>query len=319
MKRHSIYSILFLWLVRPTRENTPPEAYDLFVAAVDDRQSGRMKAALQKHEKAVEIFPGFEMAWITMANVYEDLGNHPQTLDTFEKALEHLPNSSAIWVSLGQFYRRMGQDDKAEEPYRKAIDCNSENSFALSNLGFLLAKKGHFEEAEKFLSRSLEVNPERIGESSEMDSKVQELLEKIRASLSESSESTIWRTASYLMEKGELAKAEDLLKQTTTKNPDSVDLWLLLANLYYRMGKLSEEKEAFRRVLEIDEYHLAATTDLADTLNREGSFEEAEKLLRPIVAKYPTDYKAWTNLGIALLNQDVIEEGEEALKRVIEL
>ncbi|MHA2027468.1 MAG: tetratricopeptide repeat protein, partial [Candidatus Thorarchaeota archaeon] len=131
--------------------------------------------------------------------------------------------------------------------------------------------------------------------------------------------STIYKTATHLIEKGEITKAEDLLKQATTKNPDSVDLWLLLANLNYRMGKRSEEKEAFRRVLEIDKYHLAATTDLADTLNREGSFEEAEKLLRPIVAKYPTDYKAWTNLGIALLNQDVIEEGEEALKRVIEL
>ncbi|MHA2200352.1 MAG: tetratricopeptide repeat protein [Candidatus Thorarchaeota archaeon] len=327
MNRHSIYSILFLWLVRPTRENTTPEAYDLFIAAIDDRQSGQTKAALKKYEKAVEIFPGFEAAWLNMANVHEDLGNHPQTLDTFEKALEHLPNSSAIWVSLGSFYGRMGQEDKAEEPFRKAIDCNSENSLAMSSLGFLLVKKGHLEEAEKFLSRSLEVNPERIGESSEGDSYIRKRLDEIRSILRKSSEtssttseiSSIFRNAQMLMQQGELAKAEVLLKQATTKNPDSVDLWLLLGNLYYQMGNRSEEKEAFRRVLELDEYHLGATTDLADTLNGEGSFQEAEKLLRPIVTKFPTDYKAWMNLGIALLSQDVHEEGEEALKRVIEL
>ncbi len=330
LNKRSIYSILLLWLVSPTRENTSPEAYDLFEAAMHDEQAGRKKEALEKYEKVVEIFPEFESAWLNMAMVQQDLGNQLLCISIAEKALEHLPTSTAIWGSLGSFYNRMGIVDKAEDSLRKAIDCNSDNSLAMSNLGLLLARKGDLKEAEKFLSKSRDVNPEGIGESPEWDAHIKNLIAQIRSELEKTSGTSsdskkdkeiasILGEADTLARKGELSKAEDLVKKATKKNPDSVDLWNLLAQLYYSMGRHSDEKEAFRRVLEIDEDHETAGVDLAATLIGEDSFQEAEKLLGHVIAKNPNNHIAWMNLGKIRLRQGDDGAGEEAMKKVIEL
>jgi tetratricopeptide (TPR) repeat protein len=319
-----IRAILFLWLVCPTRENTPPKAFDLFEAGIHDEQHGRKNDAVKKYEKAVDIFPEFEAAWLNLGMVHQDMENLPLSISTAERALEHLPTSTVLWGSLGSFYDLVGIVHKAEAAFRKAVDCNSQNSLAMSHLGLLLARTGRLEEAERILSKSREVNPERIGEPKEWDSRIRMVLSQIRSDLSivskigSPAEATL-RSAKMLVQGGKLEEAEGFIKQAIDKNPDVAGFWHFLGHLYFQMGRRSEEKDAFRRVLEIDENHEVARVDLADTLIEDGLFREAEELLRPAISRNPKNHFAWMNLGKALLAQGSDGEGEQALKNVVEL
>lgn len=336
MNKHLIYCILYLWMIRPTRENTPPEAFDLFEAGMLDKQAGKKEDEKRKYEKAVEIFPEFEAAWINLSTVHQDMGNTPLAIRTAQRALEYLPNSSAIWGILGTFYNQIQSNEQsAEEAFRKAIECDSTNSIAMANLGILLEWLGRYEEAEEFLAKSREVNPGGIGESEDWDVYIRKHLATVRSKLQlEGSSSSkedmmseiyskdvapLLRKAEKLIQRGELSEAEGLYKKAIKYDLNAAEIWFRLGTLYYQMGRRSEEKAALRRAIKVNGHHVGARVDLASTLIDEGQYTEAEKLLRTVISDVPKNYIAWMNLGKSLIAQGNNEEGEEALKRVIEL
>jgi len=334
LKKHSILSILLLWLVRPTRGNTPKDALDLFEAAIFDEQLGKKQDAIKKYTRAIDIFPEFEAAWLNLAMAHQDLGEAFQSIATAEKALEKLPDSTVIWGALGTFYSRsVSRIDEAENAYRKAIECNPTNSLAMSNLGLHLANLGRLDEAEKILSKSREVNPEGIGESKEWDAHVRRSLSRIRTQLKMSdgdekleNDSVVdvqglLRMAELSMRNNDFVRAEDLLRKATTPSSRQAiaEFWFRLGHYYFKMGRGSDEKRAFRTALELDEHLTKARNDLADSLNREGKYQEAESLLQPAIIDDPDDHYVWMNLGKALFGQQKFNEAEKMFEKVVEL
>ncbi|MFX1441625.1 MAG: tetratricopeptide repeat protein [Promethearchaeota archaeon] len=336
MSKHSIYSILLLWMIPPSRENTPPEAFDAFEKGLLDEKAGRLENALENYEQAVEIFPKFEAAWINLAMVHQDMGNLHLSVIASRRGLEHLPNSSAIWGTLGTFYLQIqAMEGMAEEALRKAIECNSANSTAVANLGILLAKTRRYEEAEPLLAESLEADSGGIARSKEWEEHIRGHLEAVRRELQMTGYSSVkdeitsekyakevaplLRIADMHIRRGELAKAEQVYKEAIEINLNTAEIWFKLGTLYYQMGRRSEEKAAFRKAIEIDERHAGARIDLASTLIEEGEYAEAENLLRTVTPDVPNNHFAWMNLGKALIAQGKDSEGVTALKRVIEL
>ncbi len=93
------------------KENVPKDAWELFESAMMDEQTGNKQDPKEKYEKAVEIYPQFEAAWINLAMVHQDLGDILLSLSSAKKGLEHIPKSSALWMSIRPFYSRIQHMD----------------------------------------------------------------------------------------------------------------------------------------------------------------------------------------------------------------
>jgi tetratricopeptide (TPR) repeat protein len=75
---------------------------------------------------------------------------------------------------------------------------------------------------------------------------------------------------------GDIAKAEQHLKTSTSLNPRSFDAWASLADLYRQaMGKPVDAIAAYRQALKLNADHVAARVGLASALTSTGQRQEA--------------------------------------------
>jgi len=95
------------------------------------RDSEKMEAAVAEFNRAVELDPGFALAWVGVADsnmLLSFLGGSlsiedslPIREDAIKHALDIDPKLGEAYASLGQLHRQQDQLEKAEVAYRKAI------------------------------------------------------------------------------------------------------------------------------------------------------------------------------------------------------
>jgi tetratricopeptide (TPR) repeat protein len=311
-----------------SKEKVPTEAWALFENGLTDESNGKKEEAKNKYEKAVEIYPEFEGAWINLAMVYQDLGDFMMPIVVAKQALEHLPTSSALWLSLGTFYNRIQiREDAAEEAYRKALEYNPNNTPAAMNLGFHLANHGKLEEAEKLLTTSREAPlDEQYSESKEAKSRIWAQLALIRARLGMTDKaraaikSAMEFDTSDPIVRRTIAQAEAIIgdmKAVSAHTPNDAESWYRIALTLDQQRDYPKAVEAFKRVMALDPNHPYAQTNLGAVLVDMKEYAQAEEILQAIVKKDTSNYMAWMNLGKALLAQEKNVEGENALQQVI--
>jgi len=62
------------------------------------------KTAIQYLKKAVEMAPGYDLAWMTLGSTYEDLKDYPAAQTAFKKAIELSPKNIEPVVDLADLY-----------------------------------------------------------------------------------------------------------------------------------------------------------------------------------------------------------------------
>jgi tetratricopeptide (TPR) repeat protein len=80
-----------------------------------------------------------------------------------------------------------------------------------------------------------------------------------------------------------------------------------------------QARDAYRRVLELDPFHIDARLNLGRLLHEIGQLGAAEAHYRAAIEARPDDATAWFNLGVALEDQDRLPEAIEAYRLAIEL
>lgn len=150
--------------------------------------------AIALAEKALEIDPAFDKAYVSLSDSYQLLGNkqeersaldkgleaNPLNLDLlahrgrleyeqgdaesarrdFEKAVEVDPkNTSALWM-LATILASLQQSDKALEQFDKAVALQKSDANLLIARGMTNLKVGKVEEAAKDFSAALDINPD---------------------------------------------------------------------------------------------------------------------------------------------------------------
>ena len=111
------------------------------------------------------------------------------------------------------------------------------------------------------------------------------------------------------------------LARSLARDPHQADEWFVLGLAYKELRELSSAEHAFRRVLYIDEDHLPALTELAETLllsNPDRNLpREAEALLQQALQLDPGQQKALWLLGLAARQQNDIELASDYWLRLL--
>jgi TolB-like protein/DNA-binding SARP family transcriptional activator/Flp pilus assembly protein TadD len=156
----------------PMRQAPNPAAYDLYLRALhlrDDMSGDAMLAAMELLDRAIEIEPGFALAWAEKANVVGPLINYghvPRERGLAEmrtavaRALELDPELGEAHVALGILRLFHEWDwEGGERALRRAVELNPNDPHAWHNLGNQLIVAGRIEEAVAAGRRGVALDP----------------------------------------------------------------------------------------------------------------------------------------------------------------
>ncbi len=121
---------------------------------------------------------------------------------------------------------------------------------------------------------------------------------------------------SIAAERGDVERAEQLLRRAVELSPNDVQIWNDLATV---VRDSQEQERCLRRCLEISPSSWEPKLNLGRLLHMTGRLPEAIALLREVVAEAPHAALAWSHLGTALSKSGEHEEATDAFERGLEL
>ena len=187
---------------------------------------------------------------------------------------------------------RQGRRDEALTLLRELLEQQPRSSFAYQKLAYALRQTGRTEEAVAVLERALE--------NGVSDLALQALL------------------GSYLIESGDVIKAQGLLEILTEAHPDYAEAHNYLGVAYNRLGRPEDARREFERVLELDPSSSMARNNLGSLELRRGNRVGAIDYFRAALEIDPELASASNGLGVASAQAGDMDAAIEYWRRAVE-
>jgi tetratricopeptide (TPR) repeat protein len=123
--------------------------------------SGRTAEAKDAYRQAIAAEPAYRDAYVNLGNLLREEGQTETAIGLTEKALAIDPRCDLAHNNLGNMKRDLDQLEEAAACYRRAIECNPKYLAATINLGTVLAHLGRNAESAEVLRRAIGLAPER--------------------------------------------------------------------------------------------------------------------------------------------------------------
>lgn len=112
-------------------------------------------------ENLIEKYPSISEYYRTLAQTYEEEGQHEKAIDILIDALRWDPKNHWALILMGNIYARYKDDtDTAMAFYDQVINADPKNFIALNNIGGALMQNGKLDLGEKYLNQAFEINPD---------------------------------------------------------------------------------------------------------------------------------------------------------------
>ena len=141
-----------------TKEST--RAADWLALALARTQLKDPEAAITAYDKALELYPGFAMAYMGRAyarTLTDDMRQTSLAMADYDKALELQPGLIYAWFNKGNLHYVNGDYTSALRCYSEAIDTDPEFAEALFNRGITYLRLGNKRQAFADLSKAGEL------------------------------------------------------------------------------------------------------------------------------------------------------------------
>jgi arylsulfatase A-like enzyme/predicted Zn-dependent protease len=119
--------------------------------------------------------------------------------------------------------------------------------------------------------------------------------------------------------KGNFEQAERLVEQIIQDDPDVIDAYFTLGNLYFKEGKFEKALESFFKALEKKPDDAFTAINIANSYISMGDFNEAETFLLDIIEALPPDSQIHFILGNINYFQKEYEEALKNYEKCLEL
>ena len=245
------------------------------------RNAGDLKKAAASFERAIEIDPGFALAYAGIADIYNQLPTYDELAprDAFPKAKAAALRALELDETLAEAHASLGFTllnydwnwGGAEVSFQQAIKLNPNYAMAHLWYGTQLLREERFGEAIVALKKARHLDP-----SSPINS--------------------TWM-AEALNYCGETEAAIELHRSTLDQFEDFFPAYYHLALIYAARGRLDEARETAKKALGLSD-EISLTSSLLAILHITlGETGAAEELLAVLLEKRKTGYVAETNIA----------------------
>ncbi len=253
---------------------------ELAAQAYQNRQYLR---ALDWYEKARELYPYAKALHFNMSRVYEARGEWERSASSL-KEYHNLcgPNQrgpAKKWIAeclrkAGEARFKEGDYDGALAKYQEAYRWDAEDTRLLLHLALCEEHVGRFEDAKNHYLAYLQVDPMTRQREAILDRVI-----RLHVLL-----------AQEHLDRGYLARAQDILDKGLEVDPENQDLLYLFAKTYLGLGKPEQAMAYLERILELSpeegnrrtyvEELVRLCTSSADEAYQEGGYSDALRFLK---------------------------------------
>ena len=217
-------------------------------------------------ESLIQEYPLMSEYHRTLAQVYEEEGDHEQAIDILIEALRCDPKNHWALILMGNIYARHRNDtETAMTFFDQVIHADPTNYIALNNIGGALLQTGKIDLGEKYLLQAYQINPNypnisyALGIVAEMKGDIQKAFDYSFQTLksSQSANNPVYQNA--------LRTALDAAKKISDSNSGKEELIDFIQELEEKTGKeiRMEEDETIPTVAKVEiaenhkrDYHL---------------------------------------------------------------
>jgi eukaryotic-like serine/threonine-protein kinase len=121
--------------------------------------TGRYREAVKEYQRALELEPGSQNAYIGLALAYEHAGAMSEAEQTYKRAIGVYPGSPYCHNSLGTFYLRQHQFGEAAQMFQRVIALAPEGYAPYVNLGATYNNLGQYDKSIEPLKKSILIRP----------------------------------------------------------------------------------------------------------------------------------------------------------------
>jgi serine/threonine protein kinase/tetratricopeptide (TPR) repeat protein len=121
--------------------------------------TGQYREAVKEYQRALELEPGSQNAYIGLALAYEHAGAISEAEQTYRRAIGTYQSSPYCYNSLGTFYLRQQQFDKAAQMFQRVIALAPEGYAPYVNLGATYNDMGQYDKSIEPLKKSILIRP----------------------------------------------------------------------------------------------------------------------------------------------------------------
>ena len=237
------------------------EAYRLYSLGLVRTRDLRLPEAIDLYKKALELDPGFAMAYARIGFTYSSTWARPEVgkpyLEKAYRLSDRLTPRDRLFIRA--WYAVACQDYRsAERTYREILSALPLEGEAYHALGTLLAGEGQYEGARQILQRGLTIEPDmpqlhnmlsltylQLGER-------EKALESAQRYVSLSGEPNAYDTLAAAYHRiGRYAEARDNYLEAIRRKPDFEIPIIHLGNLYFQLGRYREALEEFREYIRL--------------------------------------------------------------------
>ncbi len=138
--------------------------------------------------------------------------------------------------------------------------------------------------------KALEVTTKKMGEDLSSNSELKEFYqiasfgEKLNGMISpKMGENQLFMEGRYLFYTGRSTQAESKIREAIMIQSNNVEIWVILAEILKRLGREEELIETFEKIIKLDPDNLYARLGLANSLENEGKWKEAQKIHKKLL------------------------------------
>ncbi len=274
-----------------------PHSYSLRTALIQFLRSykvGEVEAELQRF---FEVHPHDAWAHREAAIAAIDCHNLDKAWDETQLALQLSPNNEHAHCLVGRIYEQRGDLPNARLAFRRAIELNVDCDLAISYLIGTCDRPSErhaelafiFEQLRRQTTYGDGIVAYRDAASGRMAPS--QLLEQL--SEAQANRPDLWQTWTVLihqhMEMNQRAEAIALAQQATERFPMIPRMWLDLAMAYRQADNHEAELAALERARAINPHWFDVARALSELYIGRNQFDEAEKVIRQVLAIDPRD------------------------------
>ena len=290
---------------------------------------GQSDAAMRTLFSGVERYPENRLLRFSYAQVLVAAGDLTAAREQFMVLARQEPDDMETLYSLALLNLEMEAFDEARSIFSRMLDVGYRNNESRFYMGYINETQGQINAAigqyrqvqmdsNNFLNAQRQVirlliSQQRFDEASQWAA-------SLSAGQPRLADLFVTIEADALMTAGEYGRAEPLLNNAITRNPENTDLLFARTLLHERQGDMTASETDLRRIIELEPNDSRALNHLGYTLaDRTDRHQEALVLIERAVAISPDDPAIIDSHGWVLFKLGRFEEALTELTRAYEL
>ncbi len=217
---------------------------------------GRMQESLWAAQEALRRDPSNTLYLYNVGTGYMETGRLEQAIAYLRRAVSLAPTYSLAVFNLAMCFDRLGQLDEAVRWFQRAADLDPSDPDPVYNIAEIHFRKGAFPQAEKLCDEALELFEAKL-RSTEVAPWLPEgeplSREGLLADLARRKAAALALMGWIQANQRKLKPALESLQKATSLHPYNAGWFMLMAEIYTKLEKHAEARQAWAEAQQLDE------------------------------------------------------------------